>query len=396
MPTRDRKLKAAKAEPAAPASERMPGVGGPPELETGGVLTIDLAAIQANWRQLASRAAPAECAAVVKSDAYGCGLDQVVAALAADGCKTFFVADVAEGLRVRTVKPSAVVYVLNGIAPGSAAAFAKADVRPVIGGLAELAEWDAFCRANDWRGGAGLQFDTGMNRLGISVEEGVALSARSKLPDHGITLVMSHFVSADSPDDPLNNEQIEVFRELRVMFRGVTASLANSSGIFLGASAHCDLVRPGIALYGGNPTPEQSNPMTPVVDLKGRITLVRDVPKGATVGYRAAWTAARPSRIAIVTVGYGDGYHRAAGHADGRPGAEAIVAGQRCRVAGRISMDLMALDVTDLPEHAAKRGDYVTLIGGDIGVDELAVAMGTSGYEVLTSLGRRYHRVWTN
>lgn len=392
MANPDRQLRAAEAVP----SEPTPILGGPPELETGGVLTIDLAAIQANWRALASRAAPAECAAVVKADAYGCGLDQVVTALAASGCKTFFVADLAEGRRVHAVVPDAIVYALNGVAAGSAAAFANSHVRPVISGLAELAEWDAFCASSGWRGGAALQFDTGMNRLGISVEEGVALASRLKTPDHGITMVMSHFACADDPDHPLNEEQIQIFRELRVLFRGVTASLANSSGIFLGASAHCDLVRPGIALYGANPTPGQPNPMKPAIELKGRIAQVRNVPKGASVGYGAAWTAERPSRIAIVSVGYADGYMRAGGHADGRRGAEAIVAGQRCRLAGRVSMDLMALDVTDLPEHAAKRGDFATLIGGDITVDDLAAAMGTIGYEILTSLGRRFHRIWTN
>jgi alanine racemase len=386
----DRKLRAAEATP----SEPTPILGGPPELETGGVLTIDLAAIQANWSALASRAAPAECAAVVKADAYGCGIDQVVPALAASGCKTFFVADLAEGRRVHARVPGATVYALNGVAAGSAAAFANSHVRPVISSLTELAEWDAFCASSGWRGGAALQFDTGMNRLGISVEEGAALAARLKMPDHGITMVMSHFACADDPANPLNEEQIRTFRELRVLFRGVAASLANSAGIFLGASAHCDLVRPGIALYGANPTPGQPNPMTPVIDLKGRIALVRNVPKDATVGYGAAWRAERPSRIAIVSVGYADGYLRAAGHADGHPGAEAIVAGQRCRVAGRISMDLLALDITDLPEHAAKRGDYVTLIGEDIAVDEVAAAMGTVGYEILALLSRRYHRIW--
>ena len=377
---------------AAPAPKRQ--LGGPPEFETGGVLVIDLAAICDNWRRLSSRAAPAECAAVVKADAYGCGLEPVVAALAAAGCKTFFVADLAEGRRVRSVFPEAIVYALNGLAPGSASAFADAYVRPVIGSLVELAEWDAFCSANNWRWGAALQFDTGMNRLGISVAEGVALSARAKEPDHGITLVMSHFACADNPDDPMNAEQIEVFRELRLMFRGVPASLANSAGIFLGASAHCDLVRPGIGLYGGNPVPAQPNLMSSVVTLKGRIALVRNVPTGDSVGYGAAWVASRPSRVAIVSVGYGDGYMRAAGNADGHAGAEAIVANRRCRTVGRISMDLMALDITDLPDYAAKRGDYVTLIGPDIGVDELAGTMGTLGYEVLTSLGRRFHRMW--
>lgn len=385
-----------RADKADTASEPTRVVGGPPELETGGILTIDLAAIRANWKQLASRAAPADCAAVVKADAYGCGVDQVVKTLAGSGCKTFFVADLAEARRVRAIAPEAAVYALNGLAPGSAAAFADASARPVIGSLAELAEWDAFCTANSWRGGAALHFDTGMNRLGLSVDEGVALSPRAKAPDHGITLVMSHFACADTADHALNNQQIEVFRELRLMFRGVTASLANSSGIFLGASAHCDLVRPGLALYGANPTPGQPNPMTPVVNLKGRIALVRNVAKGDTIGYGAAWTAARVSRIAIVSVGYADGYARAAGNADGHPGAEAIVSGRRCRVAGRISMDLLALDVTDLPDHAARRGDYVTLIGGDIGVDDFAAAIGTVAYEVLVNLSRRHHRVWTS
>ncbi len=367
---------------------------GPPEPEAGGVLTIDLAAIRANWQRMASRAAPAECAGVVKADAYGCGLEPVAEALAGCGCRTFFVATIAEGRRVRAVVPTAIVYVLNGITAGTAAAFADAGVRPVIGSLVELAEWDVFCGASGWRGGAALQIDTGMNRLGISVAEAAALAARVQTPDHGLTLVMSHFACADTPDDPLNAQQIDLFRELRLMFRGVTASLANSAGVFLGASAHCDLVRPGIALYGGNPTPGQPNPMLPVVTLKGRITLVRNVPAGATVGYGAAWTASRPSRIAIVAVGYADGYRRAAGHAGGRPGADVIVAGQRCRTAGRVSMDLLAIDITDLPDQAANRGDDVTLIGPDNGVDELAAVFDTIGYEVLTSLGRRYHRVW--
>jgi alanine racemase len=395
MPSRELKSSTGQPEPADPASEPTRIVGGASALETGGVLTVDLAAIRANWRQLASRAAPAECAAVVKADAYGCGLEPVVTALAASGCKTFFVADLAEGRHVRAIAPEATVYALNGIAPGSASAFADAYVRPVIGSLVELAEWDAFCSASGWHGGAALHFDTGMNRLGLSVDEGVALAPRAKMLDHGITLVMSHFACADTPDNPLNSEQIQVFRELRLMFRGVTASLANSAGIFLGASAHCDLVRPGIALYGANPTPGQANPMTPVVELKGRITLTRNVAKGATIGYGAAWTATRVSRIAVVSVGYADGYPRAAGHADGHPGAEAIVSGRRCRVAGRISMDLLALDVTDLPDHAAKRGDHVTLIGDTIDVDEFASAVGTISYEVLVNLGRRCHRVWT-
>jgi len=384
-----RKSKSEKNDTPA-ASAPAITTSGPPEIETGGVLSIDLVAIEANWRMLMSRVAPAECSAVVKSDAYGCGIEPVVRVLTDAGCKTFFVAHTAEARRARAVAPDAVLYVLNGVAPGSASTFADANARPVIGSLAELAEWDAFCRANDWHGGAALQFDTGMNRLGLTADEAVALSSRAKNLDHGITMVMSHLACADTPAHPLNDRQIQVFRDLRMMYRGITASLANSSGIFLGPTTHCDLVRPGVALYGANPTPVAENPMRPVVDLKGRVVQVRSVARGATVGYGATWSAQRPSKIAIVSIGYADGYPRAAGASD----AVAIVAGRRCPIAGRISMDLLAVDVTDLPENIMRRGDYATLLGEGIGVDELAAWSSTIGYEVLARLGSRYTRVY--
>jgi alanine racemase len=205
---------------------------------------------------------------------------------------------------------------------------------------------------------------------------------------------MSHLACADTPDHQMNDKQIRVFREIRIMFRGIPSSLANSAGIFLGGTLHCDLVRPGIALYGGNPTPGKKNPMRPAVELKGRIIQVRAVKKGETIGYGATMTTARPSRIAVVAVGYGDGYMRSASGAKGKPSTYVIVGGKHCPLAGRVSMDLIAVDVTDLPEGIARRGDFATLIGGDIGVDELAAGFGTISYEVLTNLGRRYHRVY--
>jgi alanine racemase len=389
MALRERKSKSSKADASAPREPTVTAVG-PPELEAGGVLTIDLAAIEANWRALVSRVSPAECSAVVKADAYGCGVEPVVRALNKAGCKTFFVAHLAEARRVRAVAPEAIVYVLNGIAPGSASAFADAHVRPVIGSLAELAEWDAFCRANDWRWGAALHIDTGMNRLGLTSEEAVALSSRAKNLDHGITLVMSHLACADNPTHPLNDRQIQLFRDVRMMYRGITASLANSSGIFLGPATHCDMVRPGVALYGANPTPGSESPMRPVVELKGRIVQVRAVARGASVGYGATWTATRPAKIAIVAVGYADGYLRATSAAE----AAAFVAGRRCPIAGRISMDLLAIDVTDVPENVVRRGDFATLLGEGIGVDALAQWSGTISYEVLTHLGSRFTRIY--
>ncbi len=207
-------------------------------------------------------------------------------------------------------------------------------------------------------------------------------------------MLISHLACAEQPDHPLNQRQIELFREVRLLYRGIPGSLANSSGIFLGNSAHCDMVRPGAALFGVNPTPGHRNPMHPVIELRARVVQVRNVPKGETIGYNATWTAKHAARIAIVAVGYADGYPRAASASDTTPGSDAIVADTRCPLAGRVSMDLLAVDVTALADNAVRRGDLITLIGGVIGVDELAAAAGTIGYEVLVNLGRRYHRIY--
>ena len=370
----------------------MTGFEEPPEAEAGGILTIDLAAIVENWRALKQRAAPAQCAAVVKADGYGCGVEQVADALAKAGCETFFVANSGEARRARAAAADAVIYVLNGVLPGTASAYADANLRPVIGSNAELDEWIAFGAASGWRGAAALHVDTGMNRLGFPFGDAAKLASR--LPtDHGIALIMSHFACSEE-EHPLNAIQIDRFAAVRAAFPGIAGSLANSSGIFLGANAHHDLVRPGVALYGANPTPGKPNPMRAVVSLRGRIVQTRAVAPGATVGYSATWTAKRPTRLAIVSVGYADGFLRAASASDAKPGAEAIIAGRSCTLAGRVSMDLIAFDVTDVPEAQTKRGDLVTLLGDGIGVDDLAERAGTIGYEVLTSLGRRYRRIY--
>jgi alanine racemase len=361
----------------------------------GGLLTIDISAIEANWRLLAGRTLPIECAAVVKGDAYGCGIEPVVPRLAKAGCRTFFVADLAEGCRVRALARDAVIYVLGGVMPGTAPAFAEAALRPVINSPGELAEWDAFVAASRWRGGAALHVDTGMNRLGLSPEEAAAVAARVQQENHGLTLLMSHLACAETPSHPLNDRQIRVFRDLRIMFRGVSASLANSSGIFLGGgTVHCDLVRPGMALFGGNPTPGHRNPMRGVVELKGRILQVREVKRGDTVGYGGSFTAQRPTRIAIVAVGYADGFLRSAAADRNKTAAQVLIAGKRCPLAGRVSMDLISVDVTDVPDGRARRGELATVIGPELDIDAQAASLGTIGYELLTRLGRRFHRVY--
>jgi alanine racemase len=368
----------------------------PAEAEAGGLLTIDLAAIEANWKKLSSTTVPVECSAVVKGDAYGCGIEQVAARLAKAGCRTFFVADVGEGRRVRAIARDSTIYVLNGVMPGSAQAFADVNLRPVINSTTELAEWDAFVSSKNWRGGAALHVDTGFNRLGVTVDEAVAIAPRLQSENHGFTLLMSQLACADTPDHAMNDRQVRIFREIRIMYRGVPSSLANSSGIFLGGTVYCDLVRPGAALFGVNPTPGRTSPMRPVIELKARIIQVRGVKKGDTVGYAATWTAGRPSRLAIIAVGYADGFPRSAGAAKHKAAAEVIISGKRCPLVGRVSMDLSAVDVTDLPEGSVRRGDLATLVGDGRSVDDLGAALGTIGYEVLTSLGRRYHRHYKN
>jgi len=359
-----------------------------------GILTVDLDAIVANWRKLEKTAVPAECSAVIKANAYGCGIAPVAKALAGAGCKTFFVATLDEARAARAAVPQAAIYSLNGFFQNTGEAYAKIDCRPVIGDLNELAEWDVFCRRTGWSGGAAVHIDTGMNRLGLTIQEAQSLIPRINAGDHGITLVMSHLVSAEQLNSPINARQLSAFREIASLFAGVPAALANSSGIYLGAPFQFDLVRPGAALYGVNPTPESDNPMHPVVDLKARIIQVRNVERGDTVGYGGTWTARRPTRLAVIATGYADGYFRAASASDGTRGAEVIVAGKRCPIAGRVSMDLIAVDITDLQPNAARRGHMVTLIGDGITVDELAHHFGTIGYEVLTSLGRRYARIY--
>lgn len=362
--------------------------------ETGGTLRIDLAAIEANWRTLARAALTSECSVVVKANAYGLGLDAIVTKLAKAGCKTFFVADLAEARRVRSRTADGSIYVLNGFFPEAADAFIEIAARPVINSTTELAEWDGFVAAHDWRGGAALHVDTGMNRLGIPVEEAAALAPRVQTENHGITLLMSHLACAELPNHPLTAKQIELFRDIRLLYRGVPASLANWSGIFLGNSAHCDLVRAGAALYGVNPTPDRTNPMRGVVELNGRILQIRKVAQGETVGYGATWTAKRPTRIAVAALGYADGLLRSATGNDRARAAQASIAGRLCPLIGRISMDLVCIDVTDVADSGVHRGDLATFVGGGISVDDFATAAGTIGYEILTRLGSRSHLVY--
>ena len=360
---------------------------GPSADEAGAILKINLTAIAFNWATLAKKTA-ADCAAVLECNAYGCGIDPVADALAKSGCRTFFVTNFAEARRVRAAAPDSVIYVLHGLHAGAAHLFARLNAQPVINSAIELAEWDAFVIANRWSGGCALNVDAGENRLGLSMVEAAQLSARMRFLDHGITLLMSSLAGSGKADDVQSERQIARFSELRRLYRGIPASLAGASAILLHRKSHFDLVRAGSALFGINPTPGSANPMLPVVELRARIVHVRDVTPGQS------FIDAEPKRrrLALVSVGHADGFPRS-WHP--KTTLHAIVGGYRCPVTAPSSLDLLAIDVTDLPNaRAAWSGEMATLISPTMTIDEVAEATQSTGREVLTALGSRFHRIY--
>jgi alanine racemase len=361
-------------------------------------LRIDLGALADNWRELARRAAPGRCAAVVKANAYGIGLSEAAPALWGAGARVFFVAHLNEGIASRRALPAeAQIYVLNGLESGADPAdYAEHRLAPVIGGEEELQRWSAFAARRNWTNSCALHLDTGMNRLGFASLARLQAAMETHGSSSGADLLMSHFVSSEIPGDPINQAQIERFEAVRAAFPGLPASLANSSGMFLNPAPIYDLARPGYALYGGNPTPGAPNPMRPVVTLTAAIQQIRSIETGMSCGYNAQWTAKRPTRLATLIIGYADGLPRGAGATDARPGAEVAIAGRKAPLVGRVSMDLAIVDITDLPEDAVRVGDPVELFGGSIDLDDFASRSGTIGYHLLTSLGPRYQREYAD
>lgn len=355
----------------------------------GGRVTVDLAALVDNWRTVAAEVAGAETAAVLKADGYGSGLEQAGAALARAGCRTFFVARPGEGLLLRRITPDAAIYVLDGLLPDAADRYIASNLRPVLGSLPEIGEW-AEVKRQGASAGSALHIDTGMNRLGLTHAEARDIADdRDLLAALAPSLVMSHLACAETPAHPLNARQQAAFGNARALFADIPASLANSAGAFLGPDYRFDMVRPGIALYGAQFLPDRP-PLKPVVTLEARILQVRDAAPGETVGYGATETIRNPARVAVLAAGYADGYHRAASSADGRPGARVFIRGRFAPLVGRVSMDLVAVDVTAIP--GVTRGDWAELFGPHVPVDEVAAHAGTIGYELLTGLGPRYER----
>lgn len=352
-------------------------------------LAIDLGAIQRNYRRLTAELGPGvACAAVVKADAYGLGAARVAPALAKAGARRFFVAELEEGVALRPLLPEAEIFIFNGLQPGLEAECEAHRLTPVLNSLGELVLWTAHARARGHALPAAVHFDTGMSRLGLPPMEAETLIAEpQRLLGLEPLLLMSHLACSDEPEHEANRRQLRLFQDWRRRMPAAPASFANSSGIFLGPDYHLDLVRPGAALYGINPVRNRSNPMDQVIVLEGKILQVRDVDRGTTVGYGAAHRVESRGRLATVAIGYADGYLRSA---SGR--GLAYLGDQFVHVVGRVSMDLITIDVSEVAPERAQPGAWVELIGPRLPVDEVGLRAGTIGYEILTGLGRRCRR----
>lgn len=361
--------------------------------EATGVVAVDLARIRANWRALADRVRPAECGAVVKADAYGLGAVQVIPALVAEGARTLFVATPGEAAEARLCAPVAAIYVLDGLwSPDFLIAI---DARPVISTLQQMELWAAAGARLGRRLKAALQIETGLNRLGLDEADVRTLASNPELLRHvEIGLVMSHLACADEAGNAKNADQRRRFDALRRLLPIAPASIAASDGLMLDAAFHFELARPGYSLYGGQAMPDESAPVLPAVEVHARILQVRDVGAGETVGYSATWTAREPRRIATIAAGYADGISRRASTSDDTEGGIVAIGGRLCPIVGRVSMDLITVDVTDCDPAAARPGQFAELIGPHITLEEAGRRAGTIGYEVLTRIGRRFHRIY--
>ena len=362
--------------------------------QADGVLVVDLPAIAENYRRLKSAFRERAVAAVVKADGYGLGAERVAPVLVKAGARSIFVAQLEEALKLRPLldacHPAVSLYVLNGLAPGTEALFADNLILPVLNSLGQIEAWGRFARQRDKALPAAIHLDSGMCRLGLPPDEVERLRADPAALDGVVpTCLLSHLACADEPQHPKNAEQLAYLKQALTALPRAPVSFCNSSGIFLGPDYHFDLGRPGVALYGANPTPAAANPMRPVVRLLAKVLQIRSIDAPQTVGYGADHRATEPARIATVAAGYADGYLRSIssrGHA--------WVAGHRVPVVGRVSMDLLALDVTAVPPEQVAPGDWAELLNAEQDVDALAREAGTIGYEILTSLGARYHRVY--
>lgn len=352
-------------------------------------LRIDLGAIRANYRAIADRVAPARSGAVVKANAYGLGVVQVAPALYREGCRHFFVAQLNEAVTLaRVIGDDAALFILNGIDPSSEADCAARGFIPVLNSHSQIARWRQLARSSGRPLPAALQIDSGMSRLGLPPADAIALAQDADLSrEIDLRLLMTHLACSDEPAHPANRAQLGAFNSIRARFPGVAASIANSGGAFLPGEFHCDIARPGVALYGVDPAPGAVG-LRPVVELEARVLQIRDIEASVGVGYGLTYTALTPHRLATIAIGYADGWPRSLS------GVGAVWhRGVRLPIVGRVSMDSITVDISALPIDALAEGDFVELIGPSQSLAEVAEDAGTIAYEILTQLGSRHARI---
>ncbi|HEY7766236.1 MAG TPA: alanine racemase [Aestuariivirgaceae bacterium] len=366
-----------------------------PAGRAGGVLSIDLKALQQNYRSVGKQVAPAECGASVKANAYGIGMEPAARALWAAGCRSFFVALPEEGRKLRGILSDAVIYVLGGLFSEEAPFYAQHGLRPALSQMREVEEWAGWCRAQGTRLAAALHIESGINRLGLQAAQIRKLAAGDLLRCFELSLVLSHLARADEGEDAYNETQLHAFQKLRQILPPARASLANSPGAFLPAAYHFDLVRPGIALYGGNPFSTRQNPFLPVAQIEARVLQVKQIAKGDSVGYGGSWVARRATRLAVIAAGYADGYPRGCSSTPEGGPARVWIRGEFAPIVGRVSMDMITADVTDVAGDL-QQGEMAELMGAHVTVDEIASWSGSLAYEILTRLGQRYLRLYSS
>ena len=351
------------------------------------ILTVDLSAIRANYRLLKERHAKKSCAAVVKANAYGLGVEDVSKALWDEGCRTFFVATLAEAVQLRKTLADARIGVFGGLLAKEEKKYLRHRLTPVLNELSQVKRWEKAAAGAP----AIIHVDTGMTRLGFTQTDLKELVHKhAHFCEHSVAYVMSHLACASEPEHPKNAEQLMRFKQALQLLPRARGSLCNSSGVFLAEKFHFDLARPGCALYGINPT-EDTNPMQQVATLSAPLLQVRTLDVNETVGYGGTYKAPKGSRIAIAGIGYADGWMRLQSNI-----GHAYVAGVKVPLAGRVSMDMVALDVSTLPAQALDKAGCAEFINAQQTVDDIATLCGTIGYEVFTRLGRRVLRQYTN
>ncbi len=350
-----------------------------------GELTIDLGAVRRNYKILQDKVGT-NCAVApsVKANAYGLGAAQVVPALYGAGARAFFVATIDEGIEIRALLPDIEIYTLNGFVQTARDVYQEYNLTPVLNSLHDIKTYG--------RGAAILHFDTGMNRLGIPADEAEMITSDlSILNDIDVRCAMSHFVSSEETQNPMNAEQFARFQTIMMHFPNANFSMCNSGGVFLSSDYHLDMVRPGIALYGGHPSDfVAENPMNPVVSLNVPVLQIHGVKEGETAGYNSTHRFNKNGNVAVMSIGYADGLFRAISN----EGALYWM-GYKLPVRGRVSMDLVVCDLGAVPEaEFPKIGDMAEVIGSHQTIDDLAQSAGTISYEILTALGARYKRIY--